>query len=132
MLRFPSNIELKKKWMEILKVSRTTNSSTVCSDHFDRSCYVEADRNCIRRRLLAHAIPKDIANIPGEDEDVEKIEFLEELSERTVDNPNVNSGHDTSDDYILEEVLDDSETEAALEAHQKEYANINTAKVGNK
>lgn len=76
--------------MEILKVSRTTNSSTVCSDHFDRSCYVEADRNCIRRRLLANATPKDTTNIPTEDEDIEKIEFLEELSECTVDNSNVN------------------------------------------
>ncbi|XP_011707623.1 PREDICTED: uncharacterized protein LOC105462613 isoform X2 [Wasmannia auropunctata] len=56
-IKFPANVELKKKWMEAVGVTTISKTATVCSDHFHNDSFHQTDGYTFLRRLTSTAIP---------------------------------------------------------------------------
>lgn len=57
--RFPKNLELQQKWMEVTGVSKITCNSCVCtcSDHFEPESFHNTDGYTFIKRLIKNAVP---------------------------------------------------------------------------
>ncbi|KAJ8683460.1 hypothetical protein QAD02_019252 [Eretmocerus hayati] len=55
--KFPSKHEPRQKWMNALRVDKVLKRASVCSDHFDVSCFHDTDGYTFIRRLKSTAVP---------------------------------------------------------------------------
>lgn len=66
---FPSNSEIRKKWVQALitlngqeNTSNLSKTATICAKHFEENCFEKIGLSCVR--LKPHSIPTLFVSIP--------------------------------------------------------------------